>query len=335
MIHDRRERRPMQIRWLEAFAYVARHGQINEAAAELHMSQSTLSRQLASLEKHVGAQLLVREPRGVRLTPAGQIVLSRSSHLLNQMRELNEVLHAERLHPAMARIGVPPGVPTDWLRQRLKLLEGFQLILNEGTTNEQLDLLDKGQLDLAITRERSSTHPSSLILSQPLGVAMPPHSRLRQKVTPEGELPVASLDGSRLLAYAQSALRSSEGALRSLAEGAGAEIEWIFRRFGLHGDLIAEFSQAEGAMTVASSQVLHSSDWVWHPLVGNGPLSEDLTIRTWANWRADAPPHIERCLDVLHSEKSAPRSERRPRTPEAQRWRSKSNRSSISSTLSP
>lgn len=294
----------MNVRWLEAFACVTRNGQINSAAEELCMSQSTLSRQLASLEKHVGTPLMTREARGVRLTPAGQIVQERAAQLLHQFDELAEVITAERLRSTHVRIGIPPGIPVPWLRTKLALLSDFAVILNEGTTNDQLALLDGGQLDFAITRERSSSHPSTLAFSQPLGVAMHPGARLRAWVTDEGELPINALDGARLMAHAQSAIRTSEGALRSLAEAAGASVEWVFRRFGLHGNIIAEAADVDGAMTIPSSQLLHSSDWTWFPLTAPQLVTDNLSIRTWINWRTDIAADLQPCVAALCSDRA-------------------------------
>lgn len=56
---------------LRAFEVVARTGSLTAAAAELHVTQSAVSRHVAALEDYVGQPLFVRERYGVRLTPAG------------------------------------------------------------------------------------------------------------------------------------------------------------------------------------------------------------------------------------------------------------------------
>ncbi len=54
------------------FLAVVRHGNLSSAARELHVSQPTVGRRLASLEACLGARLLDRTPDGYVLTPAGR-----------------------------------------------------------------------------------------------------------------------------------------------------------------------------------------------------------------------------------------------------------------------
>ena len=53
---------------------LARLGSVTAAAKELHYTQPTVSHHLARLEAETGAQLLQRVGRGIRLTPAGQLL---------------------------------------------------------------------------------------------------------------------------------------------------------------------------------------------------------------------------------------------------------------------
>ena len=59
-------------RALIAFECAARQGSISQAAVELVTSQSAVSRQVARLEKHLGAPLFERSPTGVSLTEGGR-----------------------------------------------------------------------------------------------------------------------------------------------------------------------------------------------------------------------------------------------------------------------
>lgn len=62
----------LELRLVRYFTVVAAHQHFGRAAADLHVAQPALSRQIQRLEKHLGARLLDREPKGTRLTPAGQ-----------------------------------------------------------------------------------------------------------------------------------------------------------------------------------------------------------------------------------------------------------------------
>lgn len=68
----------MDFAWLEALRTVARTGGFSRAAAELHLSQPGVSRQIQRLERELGVRLLERGG-GVRLTPAGEKVLEQAA----------------------------------------------------------------------------------------------------------------------------------------------------------------------------------------------------------------------------------------------------------------
>ncbi|WP_284748636.1 LysR family transcriptional regulator [Amycolatopsis sp. RTGN1] len=72
----------LDLRLVRAFAVVAEHRHFGRAAAELHVTQSSLSRQVVRLEQQVGARLLDRTPQGTRLTEAGEAFLPLATDLL-------------------------------------------------------------------------------------------------------------------------------------------------------------------------------------------------------------------------------------------------------------
>ncbi|MCJ2182878.1 LysR family transcriptional regulator [Novosphingobium sp. 1949] len=80
---------------LKYFTQIARHGGIGAAATSLNLSQPSVSAALRKLEDHVGAQLVIRSPRGVRLTLVGEAfsreceqILSRIEAMPSAVREL-------------------------------------------------------------------------------------------------------------------------------------------------------------------------------------------------------------------------------------------------------
>src|ERR687895_1195490 len=75
----------MNLVQLKVLAAVGRHGSVTEAARELHYSQPSVTHHIARLEAETGAQLLQRVGRGVRLTPAGQLLAERAAEIIGRI----------------------------------------------------------------------------------------------------------------------------------------------------------------------------------------------------------------------------------------------------------
>lgn len=73
----------MEIKQLEIFVSVARNLSFSKAAEELFISQPSVSAQISSLEKSLGAQLLVRNTKEVSLTKAGLDFMAYASKILS------------------------------------------------------------------------------------------------------------------------------------------------------------------------------------------------------------------------------------------------------------
>lgn len=82
----------MELDQIRAFLAVARHGSISRAARELYRSQPAISCKIAALEAELGERLLERRPRGVVLTPAGDVVRRRGEALLGDVETLRTEL---------------------------------------------------------------------------------------------------------------------------------------------------------------------------------------------------------------------------------------------------
>ena len=83
----------IELRHLRAFVAVAEELNFGRAAARLYLSQPALSRQIRSLERLVGCDLLRRSTHRVELTLAGEALLDRARGLL---REVDEAVGAAR-----------------------------------------------------------------------------------------------------------------------------------------------------------------------------------------------------------------------------------------------
>lgn len=72
----------MEITTLRYFLAAARAGNLTRAAASLHISQPTLSKQLKGLELELGKRLFVRERAGIRLTDDGELLRARAEDIV-------------------------------------------------------------------------------------------------------------------------------------------------------------------------------------------------------------------------------------------------------------
>jgi DNA-binding transcriptional LysR family regulator len=103
---------------LVAFEAAVRHASFTRAAAELHLTQSAISRQIQQLEEFLGRSLFVREHRSLRLTMAGEQYASQVHRLLTQCAEatLDVMKHYGDLELTIA---CSSGVAVLWLTPRL------------------------------------------------------------------------------------------------------------------------------------------------------------------------------------------------------------------------
>lgn len=72
----------MNLRTLQYFVVLAEELNFSRAAERLHVAQPALSQQIRSLEKHLGAQLVDRGRRLLRLTEAGSYLFTEASQIL-------------------------------------------------------------------------------------------------------------------------------------------------------------------------------------------------------------------------------------------------------------
>lgn len=89
---------------VRSFTVVAAHRHFGKAAAALHLTASSLSRQITRLEQQVGARLLDRTPRGTELTEAGQVFLPLATEALRSAAQAASRARAAA-QPSLITIG--------------------------------------------------------------------------------------------------------------------------------------------------------------------------------------------------------------------------------------
>lgn len=84
----------MQLRHLRYFVKVVEAGSFSRAAATIHVAQPALSQQIAELEELLGVTLLQRHARGVRPTPAGEVLYREAVAILRQIEQLPGIVRS-------------------------------------------------------------------------------------------------------------------------------------------------------------------------------------------------------------------------------------------------
>ncbi|WP_151770542.1 LysR family transcriptional regulator [Streptomyces abyssomicinicus] len=84
----------IEARRLHILRAVADHRTVTAAAAALYLTPSAVSQQLTALEQETGHRLVDRGARGVRLTPAGEILLTHTNAVLEQLERAEAELAA-------------------------------------------------------------------------------------------------------------------------------------------------------------------------------------------------------------------------------------------------
>ncbi|MGN7355771.1 LysR family transcriptional regulator [Paenibacillus sp. SAF-054] len=98
----------MELRQLQYFLKVAQKEHVTQAAEELHVAQSAVSRQIHQLEEELGVQLFMQKGRNLQLTPVGQLFCKRVDSILKDLDKAVLEVH-EFLDPEQGeiRIGFP------------------------------------------------------------------------------------------------------------------------------------------------------------------------------------------------------------------------------------
>ena len=95
----------INMRQIEVFLTAARHQNISRAASELYISQPSLSKYIAKMEKDVGAALFQRTNRGVILTRAGEELYARLDFVYHRFRVNVEEICDWNMRNDVLRIG--------------------------------------------------------------------------------------------------------------------------------------------------------------------------------------------------------------------------------------
>jgi DNA-binding transcriptional LysR family regulator len=194
----------LDIKQLKSFIAVANALSFSKAARQLHISQPALSTQIKMLETHLGAQLLDRNRRTVRLTGAGKALLPDAEALVQQIGDIE--LRVARVSSGDAghlRIGfvasatreLVPAIAMAFRRQ----YPGVSLELKNIPTVQQVEALRSGAIDVGIVRMPLAEEGIvlDLVHREPFAIVL----SNRHPLARERNLMVKHLAGEPFIAY--------------------------------------------------------------------------------------------------------------------------------------
>jgi LysR family transcriptional activator of nhaA len=218
---------------LHYFWTVAKEGSLKKAAEKLHVSQPSISAQIATLEGALGEPLFQRSGRSKVLTDAGQIALTYADEIFGLGRELVDALKqrpsakALRLYVGVAD-SFPKLVTNEILKPVFTMPQTCHVICREGKIEDLLAQLASHRLDIVLADEPASSSTKIRTYNHPLGetgTTFCAAGRLAAKLKPG--FPKSLHDAPALLPAENTAFRRT--------------LENWFRELGVRPRVVAEF----------------------------------------------------------------------------------------------
>lgn len=176
----------MNLRDIQTFVAVADAGGVARAAAGLHVTQPTASRQIMALEAELGVPLFDRVGRRIRLTSEGEDLLRRARVLLADAASLAERARTLKTgQTGILRIGATPPTIENLLGEFLARYRGrhpgVEIHLAEGLHRDLSDRLERGDVHLAIMPAAAQRFHGRLLCPNLVLVALPKAHRLSRR----------------------------------------------------------------------------------------------------------------------------------------------------------
>lgn len=179
--------RQLNFHHLRYFWLVATSGNLTQVAAQLNVSQSSLSLQIRQLEESLGQSLFKREHRRLALTPFGSMILHYAQEIFEMGEELVRAVEGQSNQSKLRlRVGSVSTLSRNFQEQFLHPLmaeQGVHLVLESGGMEELLDRLLSFQLDVVLSNRPVSSKDVSdwrcqRIARQPISLVGKPTRRL-------------------------------------------------------------------------------------------------------------------------------------------------------------
>ncbi|WP_116475760.1 LysR family transcriptional regulator [Zobellella maritima] len=235
----------MELRHLRYFIAVAEELNLTRAAEKLFIAQPPLTRQIKQLEEELGVQLFIRKPRGLELTQGGLYFLQQARTIMDKLdASIEGTRQIAQLRKTVFAIGFVPSVfygQLPLMVRRLRRNKNLEIILHELKTQEQVEALKSGKIDIGFGRVHIEDPDveQEVLFNEPLLIALPSsHPLTRQSLT------MAELAEIPMIAF-------PAGAGPNFADIALG----LFHRRGLKVQVIQQVNDLQTALSLVASDM--------------------------------------------------------------------------------
>jgi len=158
----------MELNQMGIFAAVVDRGSFIGASKKLNIPKSTVSRQVGKLEAQIGARLLHRTTRQLKLTEVGKLYFEHCRRIVEEAEQAEQVVQQMQVEPSgLLRISMPLAFGTNFMQALIQeFLNTYPKIdLELEMDNRVIDIVDQ-EIDVAF---RASEVESSSLIARPIG----------------------------------------------------------------------------------------------------------------------------------------------------------------------
>lgn len=217
----------MDLRQLRYFVTVVAERNFNKAADRLHIAQPPLSRAIQQLEAELGAELLDRTSRPLKLTTVGHLFHDQALQVLGRVEDMRSMMSAaigserRRFTIGFVASTIYARLP-EIIREFRSEAPDVELTLVESVTLEQIAALKDGRIDVGFGRIRFEDPAvrRTILRYEPLVAALPAASPLAAQA---GPISLAELAREPLILYPRQPRPSYADQVLSLFHDHGIE----------------------------------------------------------------------------------------------------------------
>jgi len=160
---------------IEALLALERTGTISEAAVQLRLTQSAVSKRIQALENVLKFKLIAPDGRRVKLTAKGLLFLAKAHHLYSELKNLKSIATDKETDNEVKKfsIALSDSIAASWGPKLIRLVSKklsaeFEMHVHRSTLVEENVKLGKYHLGLCISNTKNSQMVSTVVIEEPL-----------------------------------------------------------------------------------------------------------------------------------------------------------------------